>query len=147
MCLYGFIPVFGGSYSSIHHPPLCPDSSLHWHLLTLTTPFTAHYILIYGLVFIPIHCCVVRVMVYLWLSEVEWVAEPLAISPPPPAVEPAWLTCSVFVQHLQSSSCMMYQSVPVFFLSLPLSYLPFFTFFPSRPSTLMSLVLLSDSSS
>lgn len=86
MCLYGFIPVFGGSYLTIHHPPPCPDSSPPWQPLSLTTPFTEHYILIYGLVFFPADHSALRVMVYLRFSEPlkeGWAAEPLAMPPAP----------------------------------------------------------------
>lgn len=69
MWLYGFIPAFGGNHRTIHHPPPCPDSSPPWQPLTLTTPFTEHYTLIYGLVFFPTDHSALGVMVYLRFSE------------------------------------------------------------------------------
>lgn len=57
-------------------------------------------------------------MFYVRFSEPlkeELAPVPLAIDP----VDPATVTCSIFVQRLQSFSCVMYLYVPLFFLSFP----------------------------
>lgn len=138
MCLYGFIPVVGGSYPPIHHPALCPDSSLHWQ------PHSHHSF--YCWLSTDIWTCF-HPNTPLWFTcdslKVEWVAEPVAI------VEPVSLTCSAFVQHLQSSSCMIYQSLHLLFLSLPLFFLslpPFSSFTqlppPYEPGSSQGFLLL-----
>lgn len=134
MCLYGFIPVFGGSYPPIHHPALCPDSSLHWQ------PHSCH----------PFHC---SLYTDIWTCfhpsapccshsdgslKVEWVAELLANNPhhPPLWSQPHWPALFLFS---------IFRHLHVWFISLlPTSFYPWpCSIAPSPLLPLhMSLVLL-----
>lgn len=130
MCLYGFIPVFGGSSPPIHHPALCPDSPLHWQ------PHSYH----------PFYC---SLYTDLWTCfhsntpccshsdgslKVEWVAEPSANNPQP-------LYCGASLTDLlcfcsASSVIFMYDlsvCVPLPSILGPLLLSPLL-FYPAAPS-------------
>lgn len=128
-------------------PPNHPSSSsLPGFFTILTTSHSYHSFhqtlsLIYGLVFFPTDDSALRVMVYLRFSETfkrRMGGRAFSYQWPPPsptAVDPASVTCSIFVQRLQSSSCVMYLSVPLIFSSLPVcSSCPSPPPLPSRPT-------------